>query len=124
MNAVQVGQQQNREGEAQIGAGSRHPGTYLLIVTLVVAFVAHAYNMFNYPLYLGDEGIYVEQAWAVLRQARLSPYTYFYDHAPAGWLLISFWTLVLPRQFLSFGMAVNSGRVLMLVLHLGSTYLL
>lgn len=124
MDMVQVAREQNKEGQTRTSGDSRHPGTYLLIATLVVAFVAHAYNMFNYPLYLGDEGIYVEQAWAVLRQARLSPYTYFYDHAPAGWLLLSFWTVVLPRQFLSFGMTVNSGRVLMLLLHVAATYFL
>lgn len=115
-----VDHDQNTPGNTS--AGDRAP--YLLITALIVAFVAHAYNMFNYPLYLGDEGIYVEQAWAVLRQARLSPYTYFYDHAPAGWLLISLWTLLLPKQFLSFGMAINSGRVLMLLVHIASTYLL
>lgn len=124
MDAVRIARERNNDDGAARKPASRRPGAYLLIVALVVAFVAHAYNMFNYPLYLGDEGIYVEQAWAVLRQARLSPYTYFYDHAPAGWLLISLWELLLPRQFLSFGMAVNSGRVLMLLLHVASTYFL
>ena len=38
-----------------------------------------------------DEGIYAAQAWAVLRLGRLAPYTYFYDHAPAGWILIAAW---------------------------------
>jgi 4-amino-4-deoxy-L-arabinose transferase-like glycosyltransferase len=122
MRTAQVEQEPNRGREA--GQGSGAPSTYLLIAALAVAFIAHAYNMFNYPLYLGDEGIYVEQAWAVLRQGRLSPYTYFYDHAPAGWLMIAAWILLLPKQFLSFGLAVNSGRVLMLLLHVASTYLL
>ena len=95
-----------------------------LLGLLVVAFVSHAYNLFNYPLYLGDEGIYLEQAWSVLREGKLSPYTYWYDHAPAGWLAIAAWILPLPNQFTTFGMAINSGRALMLLTHVISVYLL
>ena len=95
-----------------------------MIASLLIGFLSHAYNMFQYPLYLGDEGIYTEQAWAILRLGKLSPYTYFYDHAPAGWMLQAAWTLLLPRQFLTWGMAINSGRVLMLLIHVASVYLL
>lgn len=99
-------------------------GRYGLWLMLIVAFVSHGWNMFYYPQYLGDEGIYMEQAWALLRRGELSPYTYFYDHAPAGWLLIAFWVLLLPAKFATWGMAINSGRVLMLLIHLVSTALL
>ncbi|MGI5835061.1 MAG: ArnT family glycosyltransferase [Chloroflexota bacterium] len=91
---------------------------------LIVGLISHSVNMFGYPLYLGDEGIYMEQAWAVLRLGKLAPYTYFYDHAPAGWLFIALWSTILPQGFLTFGMAVNSGRVLMLIIHLISLALL
>ncbi|MGH2461031.1 MAG: ArnT family glycosyltransferase [Chloroflexota bacterium] len=97
---------------------------YGLTAMVLVALLSHAVNMFHYPLYLGDEGIYLEQAWAVLREGALAPYTYIYDHAPAGWLLIAVWEFLLPRHFLTFGMAINSGRVFMLLLDLGSTALL
>jgi hypothetical protein len=60
----------------------------------------------------------------VLREARLSPYTYFYDHAPAGWLVIAGWVLLLPNQFQTFGNALNTGRLLMLLVHVASTFLL
>jgi len=96
----------------------------LLYVLLGITLLVHAYNMFRYPLYLGDEGIYMEQAWAVLREGALAPYTYFYDHAPAGWLLIAFWVWLLPGKFYTFGPAINSGRVLMLILHEISVVLL
>ncbi len=96
----------------------------LLWGLMVVGLVSHAFNMFGYPLYLGDEGIYMEQAWAVLRLGKLAPYTYFYDHAPAGWLLIALWLMVMPKGVLTFGMAVASGRVLMLILHIASLFLL
>ena len=98
--------------------------SYGLFALLGIALLSHSYSMFRYPLYLGDEGIYLEQAWAVLRQGKLSPYTYFYDHAPAGWLLLAWWILLLPGKFLTFGMSVNSGRVLMLLIHLVSVILL
>jgi len=97
---------------------------YGLTTAVVVAFFSHFVNVFNYPLYLGDEGIYLEQAWAVLRQGALAPYTYVYDHAPAGWLLIAFWEFILPGHFDAFGMAMNSGRLAMVLLDVVSTILL
>jgi len=97
---------------------------YGLTLVVLVAFVSHFVNLFNYPLYLGDEGIYLEQAWAVLREGQLAPYSYFYDHAPAGWLLIAAWEFILPGHFDAFGMAMNSGRVFMVILDVLSTVLL
>ena len=96
----------------------------LLVVSLISGAVTHGYNLFNYPLYITDEGIYIQQAWSVLREARLSPYTYFYDHAPAGWLVIASWVALLPSQFETFGNAIDTGRALMLVVHVVSTFLL
>jgi 4-amino-4-deoxy-L-arabinose transferase-like glycosyltransferase len=99
-------------------------GTPLLVFSLIVGAVTHGWNAFRYPLYLTDEGIYMEQAWAVLREGRLSPYTYFYDHAPLGWLLIAGWVGLLPGQFNAFGNAINTGRVLMVLVHVGTVFLL
>lgn len=96
----------------------------LIWILLGIALILHGYNMFGYPPYLGDEGIYMEQAWAVLRQGRLTPYTYFYDHAPVGWLMIAGWVLLLPGKFLAFGMSINSGRAFMLLVHLASVVLM
>jgi 4-amino-4-deoxy-L-arabinose transferase-like glycosyltransferase len=89
-----------------------------------VALVTHAYNVFHYPLYLTDEGIYTEQAWSVLHQGRLSPYTYFYDHAPMGWLTLAAWVGMLPGRFHTFGDPINAGRVLMVLVQLASVYFL
>src|SRR3979411_1846223 len=96
----------------------------LLVLSLLTGAVTHSYNLFNYPLYVTDEGIYIQQAWSVLREARLSPYTYFYDHAPAGWLVIASWVAFLPSQFQTFGNAIDTGRALMLAVHVASTLLL
>jgi 4-amino-4-deoxy-L-arabinose transferase-like glycosyltransferase len=104
----------------RLGAG----GITLLVISLLVGLVTHSWNIFRYPLYLSDEGIYMEQAWSVLREGRLSPYTYFYDHAPMGWLAIAGWVFVLPGQFHAFGDPINTGRVLMVIVHLGCVFLL
>ena len=86
-----------------------------LFFSMLTGALTHGYNLFNYPLYVTDEGIYIQQAWSVLREARLSPYTYFYDHAPAGWLVIAAWVAILPSQFQTFGSAIDTGRALMLL---------
>lgn len=96
----------------------------LLLLSLAVGAFSHGYHLFRYPLYITDEGIYMQQAWSVLRQARLSPYTYFYDHAPAGWLAIAGWVRLLPFQFQTFGNAINTGRALMLLIHLAGVFFL
>ncbi len=99
-------------------------GQAMLIFSLVTGAATHFWHLFQYPLYITDEGIYMEQAWSVIREGRLEPYTYFYDHAPAGWLLISGWVSILPFQFQTFGNAINTGRVLMVILHIISIFLL
>jgi endo-1,4-beta-D-glucanase Y/4-amino-4-deoxy-L-arabinose transferase-like glycosyltransferase len=94
----------------------------LLIALLIAAGLAgHGLNMFHNPtfFFLDDEGIYTEQAWAVIQAHRLAPYTYFYDHAPGGWILLGAWMFITGGVH-SFGNAIDSGRVLMLLLNLAS----
>ena len=99
-------------------------GKVALIFAVGSGLITHGYHLFDYPLYNTDEGIYVERAWALIRESRLSPQTYFYDHAPGGWIVLAFWEFALPGHFETFGNPVNSGRVLMLLLHAGSVYFL
>jgi len=99
-------------------------GTAAMLFAVLSGLITLGYHLFSYPLYDTDEGIYMERAWSVITEGTLSPYTYIYDHAPAGWLLIAAWDFVLPRQFLTFGNPVNSGRVLMLLLHAASVFFL
>jgi hypothetical protein len=106
--------------EGKLGRG----GVALLASSVLIGLVTHGWNLFKYPLYLSDEGIYMQQAWSVLREAKLSPYTYFYDHAPMGWLTIAGWVAIIPGQFNSFGFPINIGRVLMVLVHLGGVFML
>jgi len=91
----------------------------LVVLLLLISIAAHGFNMFRYPYYENDEGTYMSQAWSLITQGKMAPYTYWYDHAPAGWILIALWTK-LTGGFFTFGMTVNSGRVLMLLLHAAS----
>lgn len=86
---------------------------------LALAALAHGVNMGNFPYYENDEGIYVSQAWAVVNQGALAPYTYFYDHAPAGWLLMAAWSLV-SGGFYALGTSIETGRGFMLVVQVVS----
>ena len=95
----------------------------LVALVLVIAGVSHGYNMFGYPYYESDEGTYLSQAWAIISEGELAPYTYWYDHAPVGWMLIAAWLKATGGLF-TFGFSINSGRVLMLLLHIASAALL
>ncbi|MGE5223025.1 MAG: ArnT family glycosyltransferase, partial [Omnitrophica WOR_2 bacterium] len=99
--------------------------TALVIGLAFLALIVQGVNMLHYPTLgrLGDEGIYMSQAWAVLREGRLAPYTYWYDHAPAGWILIAGWMGLLGGPH-AFGAAIDTGRALMLLLHLGAVLML
>lgn len=116
-------------GEALSIAEGRFPplgrsGRVALAAALLTGLVTHGYHLFRYPLYLTDEGIYMQRAWSLIRETRLSPYTYDYDHAPGGWITLAGWAYPLPNQFETFGNAINTGRFLMLLVHLGSIFLL
>jgi oligopeptide/dipeptide ABC transporter ATP-binding protein len=102
---------------------ARHREALWVAGIALVAALAHGINMFNYPVYLGDEGIYTAQAWAVMKEAKLDPFTYTYGHAPAGWILLAAWA-VLTGGFHTFGTTIDSGRVLMLILQVGATCML
>jgi Dolichyl-phosphate-mannose-protein mannosyltransferase len=99
-------------------------GRAVLLFAIISGLITHGYHLFQYPLYSTDEGIYVERAWSVIHEARLNPYTYIYDHAPGGWLIIAAWNFILPGHFETFGNPVNTGRVLMLLFDAGSIFFL
>lgn len=99
------------------------PKYFLILTILLFATFTHSYNMQGFPYFENDEGTYMSQAWSLVTQGQLAPYTYWYDHAPLGWMLIAAWTLI-TGGFSTFGLAVDSGRVLMLLIHILNSVLI
>ncbi len=93
----------------------------IVVLSLAVTFVLHAYNMFNFPRYELDEGTYMSNAWAIT-QGLISPYPYGYGHPPLAWMQIAAWMQLTGGPF-TFGNALNSGRVFMLFYAVGSALL-
>lgn len=93
----------------------------VVVISLFGSFAAHAYNMFNFPRYELDEGTYVSNAWAIT-QGLISPYPYGYGHPPLGWIQIATW-IQLTGGFFTFGNALNSSRVPMLLYAVGCSLL-
>ncbi len=89
----------------------------LFFLALSITGFLHSYNMFHYPYFEADEGTYLSQAFAVREQGELSLYVYWYDHPPFGWIFISSF-IDLVGDWNVFGSALNTGRVMMLTLHL------
>jgi transposase/4-amino-4-deoxy-L-arabinose transferase-like glycosyltransferase len=93
----------------------------IVVIGLTVSFAAHAINVFNYPHYEQDEGTYMMGAWAITR-GLITPYPYGYGHPPLAWIQIAAW-VKLTGGFFTFGNAINSGRVLMLLYAVGCSLL-
>lgn len=91
-------------------------GIFLLITIVIIAGLAQAQNMFNFPYYQDAEGTQIANAWSILSGGDLSPYTYAYDEPPGGSLVIASWALI-SGGLDSFGFSINSGRMLMLIAH-------
>lgn len=93
----------------------------VIAVGLLISLVVHAINMFNFPRYELDEGTYMSSAWAILN-GMITPYAYGYGHPPVAWIQIAGW-VQMTGGFFTFGNALNSGRVLMLIYALGCSLL-
>jgi hypothetical protein len=101
----------------------RWRGAAWLVPVLAVAAFVHARGMANYPRWVDDPGTYLSQAWAVQYEHVLSPYTYFYDHAPAGWIQIALWSMT-SGGFDRYDSAIAFGNECMLLAKLASVGLL
>jgi hypothetical protein len=98
--------------------------TLVLVVVTTIAFWAHWKGFMGWPPRgNGDEGIYTSQAWAVQTLHALSPFAYFYDHPPAGWILMSGFTW-LTSAFERSPTTLIATREFMVWVHLASSLFL
>lgn len=89
-------------------------GIAVVLALLVAEGYFQGHNMYRAPqLSNDDEGTYVAQAFAVLRFHALTPYTYWYDHPPLGWMLIAIYLWV-TGALAHTPSAVDAGRQAML----------
>lgn len=95
----------------------------VLTALLVVVGAVHGIGMIRMPGPVDDEGTYMAQAWAVQVRQALTPYTYWYDHPPVGWIQLAGWTWV-THAFNTTTLAVVAGRRIMLVYALADAALL
>jgi hypothetical protein len=102
----------------------RHATSMCLLTPLLVLVGAvHAIGMWTFPRWVDDPGTYLSQAWSLQYQHALSPYSYIYDHAPAGWIQLSLWSM-LTNGFNRYDSAIGFGNECMLIAKLVSCALL
>ena len=113
--------------QARIVAGERvrrHAASACLLIPLLILVGAvHAIGMWSFPRWVDDPGTYLSQAWSLQYRHALSPYSYIYDHAPAGWIQISLWSM-LTNGFNRHDSAIGFGNECMLIAKLASCALL
>jgi cellulose synthase/poly-beta-1,6-N-acetylglucosamine synthase-like glycosyltransferase len=92
-----------------------------VVLILGCSLVFQALSIFH-ASYSAAEGTLMANTEAILR-GKITPYVYDYSLPPLGWIQIAAW-VKLTGGIASFGNAINSGRVLMLVMAGASSLLL
>lgn len=95
----------------------------ILMAVVALSGVVHARGMADYPNWVDDPGTYLSQAWSFQHDGALSPYTYFYDHAPLGWITIGLYSM-LTNGFGRHALAMDFGNEAMLMAKLVGCVLL
>jgi hypothetical protein len=122
---IREGLSLRRQGRIMAGEWCRrHAGSACLLVALLALVGAvHAIGMWSFPRWVDDPGTYLSQAWSLQYRHALSPYSYIYDHAPAGWIQLSLWSM-LTNGFNRHDSAIGFGNECMLLAKLASCALL
>src|ERR1700722_18096827 len=102
---------------------SRRTGLLSLGLPLVLVMVATAWNLQGWPGRVDeDEGTYVAEAWAIIYEHHLAPYTYWYDHPPLGWAQLAGY-IWLTDGFARYSSSIEVGREFMLLVAVASSIL-
>jgi 4-amino-4-deoxy-L-arabinose transferase-like glycosyltransferase len=62
---------------------------WLCAVAVTAVLLVQAWNIAGYPRVFDDEGTYLAQASAIDHSVGMTPYTYWFDHPPLGWMQLS-----------------------------------
>ena len=102
-----------------------HRTTLLALgIPLVLVIVATAWNLQGWPGRVDeDEGTYVAEAWAMVFEHHLAPYTYWYDHPPLGWAQLAAY-IWLTDGFARYSSSIEVGREFMLLVTVTSSVLI
>jgi 4-amino-4-deoxy-L-arabinose transferase-like glycosyltransferase len=93
-------------------------------IPLVLVIVATAWNLQGWPGRADeDEGTYVAEAWAMIYEHHLAPYTYWYDHPPLGWAQLAGY-IWLTDGFARYSSSIEVGREFMLLVAVASSVLI
>ena len=88
---------------------------WLCAVVTAAVLLVQAWNIAGYPRVFDDEGTYLAQAWAIDHSVGMTPYTYWFDHPPLGWMQIALLAWIPEMIWHSPGQLVIAyGRIVML----------
>lgn len=91
---------------------------FIMILVLILAGFTFQENMLHFPHFQDAEGTNMANAWALLEIGELTPYTYAYEEAPVSNFIFAGWVAATDGFNTFFEFPINSGRVLMFILHL------
>jgi hypothetical protein len=102
-----------------------HRTTLLALgIPLAAVIAATAWNLQSWPGRVDeDEGTYVAEAWAMIFEHHLAPYTYWYDHPPLGWAQLAAY-IWLTDGFARYSSSIEVGREFMLLVTVASSVLI
>jgi Dolichyl-phosphate-mannose-protein mannosyltransferase len=88
---------------------------WLCAVVTAAVLLVQAWNIAGYPRVFDDEGTYLAQAWAIDHGVGMTPYTYWFDHPPMGWMQVAALAWIPELIWHSPGQLVIAyGRIVML----------
>ena len=85
------------------------------VIIVIFKLLLHGDNFTEFPYYENDEATYSIRALSFAEDGSFDNYTYWYDHAPAGWMFMSLWYIITGKALL-FGSLINSSRLFILIL--------
>jgi 4-amino-4-deoxy-L-arabinose transferase-like glycosyltransferase len=88
---------------------------WLCAVATTAVLLVQAWNIAGYPRVFDDEGTYLAQASAIDHGLGMTPYTYWFDHPPLGWMQLSLLAWIPEAIWHSPGqLVVAYARIIML----------